>query len=107
MLTLIASLGQAIVEIKIQFLEPGDLSDNTKITDLDSIPGYTVGTDKVMAVGVWEDVSASAWSIFVLNIKDEGVSYDIKYSFSLDSPAFTSAPIPELMYAGSKYLLSF
>ena len=45
MLIFVASLGQALVEIKNQFLEPADLSDNTKITDIDSIPGYTAGTD--------------------------------------------------------------
>ena len=60
-----------------------------------------------MAVGVWEDVSASDWTIFVMNIKDEGASYDIMYSFSLTSPAFTSAPVPEIHYVGSMYMVSF
>lgn len=87
------------------FLEPVNSSDKIKFTDIDSIPG---SSDKVLAVGVWEDSSNSKKVIYVTKIKDQGETYEILYAFSLDGVyALTSTPTPKIMYEGSKYLITF
>ena len=55
-LTMIVTLVPAQTFIKPKLIQPTDFSvDEVKLTDIDSIPGYTVGTHKVKAVGYWHD----------------------------------------------------
>ena len=49
--------------------------DEISITDIDAIPGYDAGTDKVAAVGIWHDQRNSEYVVFILDIADEGISY--------------------------------
>ena len=69
-------------EIKPKLIEPVNYStDEITITDIDSIPGYSIGEDKVVAVGVWYDVANGEYVIFVMEIADEGVSYSVTLAF--------------------------
>ena len=86
------------------FAEPTNFSDQIKITDIDGIPG----TYNVLATGVWQDTTNSKYVFFVMQIKDQGDSYEIKYAFSMQgSYAISSMPDPKLHYTGTKYLLHF
>ena len=52
-----------------------------KLTDIDSLPGYADGEDKVLAVGVLTNSNSDGSEdhvIFVININDEGEDYEVK-----------------------------
>ena len=62
----------------------------------------------MLAVGVWEDTTNSKFVIYVMQIKGQGVSYEVKYAFSLTgSHAITSMPSPGILYEGSQYMIHF
>ena len=58
MLAALVPICNCQVEITPKLLEPTQLGinlDEIVLTDVDSIPGYAVGEDKVVAVGIWTD----------------------------------------------------
>lgn len=107
-LTMIVTLVPAQVEITPKLIQPTDFSlDEVKLTDIDSIPGYTVGEDKVKAVGYWYDSSANEYVIFVMSIIGEGATYSTDFAFKMQGTHVrTAVPSPKIYYEGTKYLVS-
>ena len=105
------SVSRAVTEITPKLLEPASLSpsiDEITITDIDSIPGYTAGEDKVVAVGVWHDKTASDYVLFVLDVNAEGATYAPSLALRMQSSnSFSSMPSPKIALYGTKYLVSF
>ena len=105
------SVSRAVTEITPKLLEPASLSptiDEITITDIDSIPGYTAGQDKVVAVGMWHDKTNSEYVLFVLDVNAEGATYAPSLALRMQSShAFTSMPDPKIALYDTKYLVSF
>ena len=111
MLATLMPIANCQVEITPMLLEPTQLGvnlDEIALTDIDSIPGYTIGDDMVVAVGIWTDKLTSDYVIFVINIKDEGVTYEVHQALLLGgSHTLSSAPNPKIHIENTKYLVSF
>ena len=85
--------------------------DQIKLTDIDSLPGYADGEDKVLAVGVLTNSNSDGsedYLIFVINILDEGEDYEVDLAVRLTgSHAMSQAPTPVIRYQNDKYLVAF
>ena len=106
------SVGRAAAtEITPKLLEPASLApsiDEITITDIDSIPGYTAGQDKVVAVGVWHDKTGSDYVLYVLDVNAEGATYAPSLALRMQSGhTFSAMPDPKIALYDTKYLVSF